>query len=72
MSLYEWDRWSLHVEWQGWCGFGSSSVLMLSPWRRAEMFAEGSWAEQGAKGGPGAMQGLALQHAPLCMSMAPI
>lgn len=51
---------------------GNSCVLVLSPRSRAEMFAEGSLAERRAKGGPGAVQGLSLCHAPLCMSLAPI
>lgn len=44
----------------------------VEPTEQTETFGEGSLAEQGAKGGPGAVQGLTLWHAPLCISPAPI
>lgn len=59
-SLWETGCGSPCVGQQGWCGFGSSSVLVLSPRSRAVMFADRVLAEQGAKGGPGITQSLTL------------
>lgn len=50
----------------------AAAVLVLSPRSRAEMLAECTLAEQGAKGGPGITQSLTLQPAPLCESPAPV